>query len=788
MNLIKNLGRKFGKLFTPVLALTLGLGAVSCKDNDDQYDKPEVTISPEIPGNALNFPRTGGAQEFTIKTNRKWTVSNNTPWLDITPTSGDAGEYKVVVRALENSGNARTGAFTFVMGSLQKSFTVSQEVGEARPIEFAGMPLADFIARYTTNDPSGVVNDDVFFEAVVISDPTGGNSISKKNVILQAGEKGIVLRLNSGAAPAEWTAGSILRVKAQGAKVLRYNGGTLQIDFTGITDDLSKITATGNQGLITPKELTLAEIYSGQYENILVSVDGVQLNDASGNLYSGTATAVYPVLTDCATQEPQGYSKLSLGISKFAKFKDEAKPQGNGKVTGILSYSKIAGGTINAYSIWPRTMQDLSLNGARCSSNSGGTVTPPDPNAAGAISLQDFITRYNPTGETGVTVTDEVYFEASLISSGDNSASKKNIVVQSGEKGISIRLNIDKPADWTVGKVLRVNAQGAKVSLYKGNQLQLDFTGVANTTAVALTGATQEISPKSISLSDIYSGQYENILVSVDGVQFEDASGVLNGGQQYSPITDCVTDTPSGFDKISIAINKYAPFKGEAKPQGNGKVTGVLIASGTSVGKTYSIWPRSAAEIAFNGDRCTADNTGNSGTVTPPTPPVVSTGEPLISLYYEGKSFDKYIQLYNPTEQPIDLSLYKLKMDVYSGKTHKASAGQEVTLSGTLEAHSVVAFRNAKASVETNIQALDIVNWNGDDNIALYKGDQIIDVVGTWGSAWLNGSVSAGMDKALIRKASITQPNATFTPAEWDEVPYSSYTVTDAIATTRASL
>ncbi len=88
----------------------------------------------------------------------------------------------------------------------------------------------------------------------------------------------------------------------------------------------------------------------------------------------------------------------------------------------------------------------------------------------------------------------------------------------------------------------------------------------------------------------------------------------------------------------------------------------------------------------------------------------------IISEYVEGSASNKYIELYNGTSGPINLSDYRLRL--YANGA--AAPTNDVLLSGTLSAGAPIVYRNTAAAIyggaATNKAAC---NFNGNDAIAL---------------------------------------------------------------------
>lgn len=125
----------------------------------------------------------------------------------------------------------------------------------------------------------------------------------------------------------------------------------------------------------------------------------------------------------------------------------------------------------------------------------------------------------------------------------------------------------------------------------------------------------------------------------------------------------------------------------------------------------------------------------------------------IISEYVEGSGNNKAVELYNPTQHPLDLSLYQLQF-YFNGST---SAGSTIALSGMLAAGEthVVADDEADTDILVVSDTLsDVSFFNGDDAIVLSQQGQVIDSLGQVGSdpgsQWGSGLLST-QDNTLRR-------------------------------------
>lgn len=146
--------------------------------------------------------------------------------------------------------------------------------------------------------------------------------------------------------------------------------------------------------------------------------------------------------------------------------------------------------------------------------------------------------------------------------------------------------------------------------------------------------------------------------------------------------------------------------------------------------------------------------------------PEPSTGEIFITEYVEGSSNNKYIEIYNPTGQTIDLAGYSLDVAANGGDwSANGTYNNSMDLTGkTIASRATLVFKHKQATIYAGeaIEA-NFVNFNGDDAVGLFKNGVLIDIVGKQGD-----KTKYGENVTLRRKSSVTGPNLVYTVDEWD--------------------
>ena len=123
------------------------------------------------------------------------------------------------------------------------------------------------------------------------------------------------------------------------------------------------------------------------------------------------------------------------------------------------------------------------------------------------------------------------------------------------------------------------------------------------------------------------------------------------------------------------------------------------------------------------------------------------------------------MEITNISDKDIDLSAYLLR--IYTNGNE--SSTNQVQLSGTLAAGASKVYKNSKADATlpdgVEAEAIDdnVINFNGNDPMAIICNEGIADILGTIGS-----DADFAKDVTLRRLSTVTAPTATYNSEEWE--------------------
>ena len=199
-------------------------------------------------------------------------------------------------------------------------------------------------------------NDIYSVYATVTMDDALGNIY--KSAYVQDNNEGIDLYLNASGL----YQGDSIRIMLKGSMVSMYHE-LMQIQDLHVDSSIVKLKTLVN---IEPKLVTIADIYTGEYQSKIIKLEGVQF--VQGDLGKTYADAV-GLQSENRTLETCDGSTIIVRTSGYATFAGEKLPTGKGSIIAIASVYD------SDMQLVIRRMSEVNLTGERCD---GGDITPVD--------------------------------------------------------------------------------------------------------------------------------------------------------------------------------------------------------------------------------------------------------------------------------------------------------------------------------------------------------------------------------------------------------------------------
>lgn len=141
----------------------------------------------------------------------------------------------------------------------------------------------------------------------------------------------------------------------------------------------------------------------------------------------------------------------------------------------------------------------------------------------------------------------------------------------------------------------------------------------------------------------------------------------------------------------------------------------------------------------------------------------------FFSEYIEGTSFNKSLEIVNLTGETIDL-----EEENYSIQKQQNGSGDwmsKLVLEGSIAHNEVFVISNESADIPEIIENSDQLktgapmDFNGNDPVALFKDDELIDVIGE-----VDNPDDFAIDETLRRKSTVKEPSTVYVPDQWDRL------------------
>lgn len=364
------------------------------------------------------------------------------------------------------------------------------------------------------------IKENAKFKAVVISDASTKN-LDSRNAFLQDATAGIALRFS---AAHNLKLGEEVEIDLKDVKISEYKG-LLQLSVK--PESVLKQTA----GILpTPKVITIAQALTGNYESQLVQISGVQFKGITKK-YEKSNT----LTSDCNDE-------LTVYVTSGATFKSTNVSDKKGTITGVMS-------KFETPRLYIRDLKDINFTEAyACSS----TVPPTDKTVSYLrVLFTGNSTAITENAKIKVIVTSDIT-KANI--------NGRNAFVQDATAGIALRF--DASHSLRLGEEVEISIKDAFLNKDKG-LLQLNITSsniLKQTRGVLPT-------PKTITIAQALTGNYESQLVQINGVQFKDITKTYSGDNNLT--SDC-------SDALTVYVSNGAPFASSQVNVKKGTIKGVM--------------------------------------------------------------------------------------------------------------------------------------------------------------------------------------------------------------------
>lgn len=608
------------------------------------------------------------------------------------------------------------------------AYYISHEPGQGggdEPKEYTS--LAEIRAMASSDYETAVtLGDDIYVKVYVVSNYEINNQVSLKNVFVQDETAGIQLRFTED--NTEYGFGDELEINLSGQK-LAYFSEALQI--SNLPSSAVELLSSGNT--VEAKEVTVEDFLNNSYEGQYVSLPDVQVTEAD----LGKTFVVGGANTSINVEDITGHSFVIFS-SRFTTFGNEQVPQGAGVLKGIATKN------YDAIQISLTSQEDYAgMTGERFDGQGGDE---PDPGEIEEVTIEEFLAK--PEGET--------YYKLTGTVTNINNASWGNLTIE------------DETGDVYVYGVAKDEASVGGGPSFSGLGVE-----VGDTLTIAGKRASFNDSPQ---VGDAYyishkkgDGGDEPGPGEIEEVTVEEFLAKPVDAGVYYRLTGTITDLYNTSHGNFTLVDET----------GSVLVYGLTAEKVSSNDQSFSTLGLKEGDIVtLEGTRAEYDGEAQVGgpayyiSHEEGETPDIPEGDPkalIISEYSEGKSFNKFLEITNVSGNEIDLSAYTLR--IYTNGSE--SNFKEQQLNGTLAAGASKVYMHSGADASllpagVNAEAINdnVINFNGNDPMAIICNSAIVDVIGTIGD-----SGDYGKDTTLRRKSTVKEPSSTYNMDEWEVFP-----------------
>jgi len=464
--------------------------------------------------------------------------------------------------------------------------------------------------------------------------------------------------------------------------------------------------------IIQLKDLTINDI--GRF----VLIENLQFLEKNLNFVDDTANGSTRTLIDCDAKT------IHVRTSNYANFASAKLPDNNGDVQGILNYYN------GNYQLLIRDIKDVKLmTNVRCNVVDNAVF----------VSLSKL---RNMFLGTTLNITQNIKIKAVITSDASElNITETNAFIQDDTGAIALRFSSSHGLKF--GDEVVLSLLGTTLEEYKG-LLQLNHIPIAN----SIQNKPGFLpSPKTITLNEALSGNYESMLVRIENIQFEDISKTYSGENK---ITDCL-------DQLNVYVRYQSQFSGFKVSKNNGTITGILTEYDVP-----QLYLRKSYDVTFYDKYIDCSNVG----ITDFPLFISEIADP------DNNSAARFIELYNPSDQAQSMNGWQLIRYTNANTT----STKNIQLTGLSIAANSTFIISPNASEFLNVYGFEPdlgvkkggpSDSNGDDTIVLINPDgNVVDIFGLIGEDG-SGTNHEFEDGRAMRDMSILKGNPVFEPTEW---------------------
>lgn len=471
----------------------------------------------------------------------------------------------------------------------------------------------------------------------------------------------------------------------------------------------------GEYSEITPNKIEIADISEDDIGSLVV-VDSVQFVDNSKFVVNNRDTK--SVITDCFANE------LTLNTSRSFVYGSEVVPINNGSIIGILQYD-------NEFQIRIRDVADLvGMNLERCNVLDNATE----------ISLETLISQY---GESGKEIKENLRIKG-FVTTDYLTRNLENTSAIIQNQDIGMELEFKEAHQIPLNSEITIALRGLT---FFNDEYGFHIKGLTNDHILNIIEA-QPVKPLKVSIDKLLSLKYNNVVVELQGFQFEDVNAVYAGD---NVIVNCE-------DSYTISILESASFANVNVSDGKGNIVGVLIR-----GRFYV---RSVSDFTFDQpyEDCSLKLTSKFVFISEIADPDNSSA--ALNM--------RFIELYNSSDKEVSLNGWTLRR--YTNANVSFTERSVIDLSGYVippESAFIIASNEVdfistygfSPNLETGTGSA--ADSNGDDNIELVDGNgSVVDVFGRPGEDG-SGTNHEFEDGRAVRNLTVTTNNNEYDFLQW---------------------